>query len=479
MTPESSSTNCFGSSTATFAWRGVVLLLWFTLPALSQPLHLDMDVFAARRTDFVKQLPARSIAIFACKPEYIRNGDIEYTYRQESNFYYLTGFEEPQSILLLNPSAARYKYVLFVRPRNPMLETWQGARTGVEGAMLTFRADTAIAFNDFQRSVPSLLPDNGTLYYSFGINPRIDDMIRAMFTEGQHAENWTTRDPAPLLAEMRLIKNEGDWRMGFQKAIDISAQAHLEAFKAIRPGMYEYEVQAVFEYVYRKNGSQRDGYPCIIGSGPNSCTLHYEENSRQMRDGDMVLMDCGAEYGYYSADITRTVPVNGRFTNEQRQIYQLVLDAQTTAVRLVRPGAVKSALDSAMNEVLGNGLVRLNLIKDKNDLQILTLHGFSHWLGMEVHDVGKTTVDGNSRPLIPGMVFTVEPGIYIRPDVPSKLKDLKYTDEEIEQRKATIQRYMNIGVRIEDDVLVTESGHRILSDAVPRDIGAIEDLMRH
>ncbi len=243
--------------------------------------------------------------------------------------------------------------------------------------------------------------------------------------------------------------------------------------------MYEYEVQAVFEYTYRRNGSQRNGYPCIIGSGPNSCTLHYDENTRQMKDGDMVLMDCGAEYGYYSADITRTVPVNGKFTREQKQIYQLVLDAQNAAIHLVRPGTIKSTLDSAMNEVLGNGLVRLNFIKHKNDFTIFTLHGFSHWLGMEVHDVGRTVVDGKSRALVPGMVFTLEPGIYVRPDVFNKMKDLNYTDDEIDQRKATIQRYMDIGVRIEDDVVVTENGCKNLSEAAPRDIDAIEALMRH
>ena len=438
-----------------------------------------MEVFAERRATFTRQLSPQSIAIFPCKPECVRNGDVEYEYRQESNFYYLTGFEEPESIMLLNPSAERYRFVLFVRPRNPMMETWQGARAGVEGAMSMFRADTALTYKDFQSALSSFIGGKGTLYYSFGINPKIDETMRTMFMDGTHAENWTTRDPAPLLGEMRLIKNEGDWRMGFQEAIDISAQAHREAFKAIRPGMYEYEVQAVFEYVYRKNGSRRDGYPCIIGSGPNSCTLHYDENSRQMKDGDLVLMDCGAEYGYYSADITRTVPVNGKFSEEQRQIYQLVLDAQTAAIALVKPGTIKSSLDSAMNEVLGDGLMRLSFIKNKRDFTIFTLHGFSHWLGLEVHDVGKAIVDGKPGPLEPGMVFTLEPGIYVRPDVLGKLKDLKYTGAEMDQCKAAIQQYMNIGVRIEDDVLVTESGCKVLSAAAPRDMEAIEALMKH
>jgi Xaa-Pro aminopeptidase len=197
-----------------------------------------------------------------------------------------------------------------------------------------------------------------------------------------------------------------------------------------------------------------------------------------MRDGEVVLMDCAAEYGYYSADITRTVPVNGKFTKEQREVYQLVLDSQNAAMRIVRPGVIKSALDSVINEVLGSGLVRLGFIKEKKDSRIFTLHGYSHWLGLEVHDVGKRTVDGKSRPLTAGMVFTIEPGIYVRADLFDKMKELHYTDNEIEELRTRITRYMNIGVRIEDDVVVTENGYKNLSEAAPRDIDAIEALMK-
>jgi len=437
-----------------------------------------MEVFAERRAKFMQQLTPQSVAILPCKPEYVRNGDVEYEYRQESNFYYLSGFEEPESILLLNPSAARYKYVLFVRGRNPGRETYDGARAGIDGAMSMFKADTAVLFTDFQKSASSLLPKVGTLYYSFGINPKIDETVRNMFLERQRGDNWSSMDLAPLLAEMRLIKNDGDWKMGFTKAIDISAQAHIEAFKAIKPGVYEYEVQAVFEHVYRKTGSPRNGYPCIVGSGPNSGTLHYNKNTCQMKSGEVVLMDCGAEYGYYSADITRTVPVNGKFTKEQREIYQLVLDAQNAAIRMVKPGIVKSALDSAITEVLGTGLVKLGFLKDKKDSRIFTLHGYSHWLGLEVHDVGRSTVDGKPRKLAEGMVFTIEPGIYVRQDVFDKMKDLKYTEDEISKIRTRLERYMNIGVRIEDDVVVTDDGYKNLSDAAPRDIDAIEALMK-
>jgi Xaa-Pro aminopeptidase len=435
-----------------------------------------MEVFAQRRDRLVQQIVPNGVVLLACKPEYVRNGDVEYEYRQESNFYYLSGFEEPESILLLNPSASQYKYVMFVRRKNPQAETWEGDRAGIEGATTTFKADTALAFPDFQRTVMSFVPAGGTLYYAFGTNPAIDERVRLLF--GENAA-WRIQNVTPLLAEMRLIKNEGDWRMGFARAIEISAQAHIEAFKAIAPGMYEYEVQAVFEYVYRKNGSPRNGYPCIVGSGPNSGILHYNANSRQMKSGDVVLMDCGAEYGCYSADVTRTVPVDGKFTREQREIYQLVLDAQNAAIAMVRPGVVKNVLDSAITDVLGTGLVRLGFLKDKRDSRIFTLHGYSHWLGLDVHDVGKATVDGKPRRLAEGMVFTIEPGIYIRPDVVDKMKDLNYSDEDIAAIQDRLGPYMHIGIRIEDDILVTETGYRNLSEAAPREIDAIELLMKH
>jgi Xaa-Pro aminopeptidase len=458
--------------------RTLILFMLPALGALAQPLQLDMAVFAQRRAEFMKQLGPQSAALFASKPEYIRNGDVEYDYRQESNFYYLTGFEEPESILLLNPSAEKYKYILFVRRRNPGTEIWQADRAGVDGAMVLFKADTALASSDFQQLVISFLPKTGTLYYSFGINPKTDDMVRGIFLEGQNGDNWSIKDPVPILAEMRLIKNEGDWKMGLRTAIDISTQAHIDAFKSIKPGMFEYEVQAVFEHTYRKNGSPRNAYPCIVGSGPNSCTLHYDKNTRQMREGELVLMDCGAEYGYYAADVTRTVPVNGKFTKEQREIYQIVLDAQKAAIRMVKPGLIKSTLDSAMTEILGTGLVALGFIKDKKDSHIFTLHGFSHWIGLEVHDVGKITLNGKSRALIPGMVFTLEPGIYIRPDVFGKMKDLKYADEEIAKLRLKLQPYMNIGVRVEDDIVVTDTGCTNLSEDAPREMDVIEALMQ-
>jgi Xaa-Pro aminopeptidase len=457
--------------------RLLLSALVFPLPLFAQPIELDMDVFGARRDQFMQALEPGGTAIFPCKPEYQRNLDVEYEYRQESNFYYLSGFEEPESILLLNPAAPRYRFVMFVRNRDPRTETYDGPRAGVEGAMSVFRADTALLYADFEKAVYRYMSFAGPLYYTFGINPRLDEIMRTICIDRRSGINCPLIDPAPILAGMRLIKNDGDWKNGLRKAIDISALGHRAAMKAIRPGKYEMEIQAVFESTFRTAGSPRNGYPCIVGSGPNSGILHYSRNTRKMLDGEVILMDCGAEYGYYSADITRTVPVNGRFSQEQRAIYQIVLDAQQAAMDLVRPGATFSTLDSAINRVIGNGLKSLGLIRDTKDARMYTLHGYCHWIGLEVHDVGGYTEGGKPMTFRPGMVFTIEPGIYVRSDIPDKMKERGYSDEEVSEFRRSMEPYMNIGVRIEDDILVTESGMENLSTAAPRSIEDIEELM--
>jgi Xaa-Pro aminopeptidase len=241
--------------------------------------------------------------------------------------------------------------------------------------------------------------------------------------------------------------------------------------------MYEYEIQAIFEYVYRKNGSPRNGFPCIIGSGPNSTILHYDKNNRRLEDGEMILMDCAAEYGNYSADITRTVPANGKFTKEQKDIYTIVLDAQNAAMAMVKPGTKLADLDKKINEVLANGLIDLGFIKNAKELWMFSRHGYSHWIGLEVHDVGAYKQNGKHVALEPGMVFTIEPGLYVRPDIADKMKTGDYTESERDELRSKLERYMHIGVRIEDDILVTDTGFENLSRAVPRKIVDIEDLM--
>jgi Xaa-Pro aminopeptidase len=455
-----------------------ILLVLLTATAAGQPLQLDMSVFAQRRATFISRMEPRSAAIFAAAPEYVRNLDVEYEYRQESNFYYLSGFEEPESILLLVRSPENVKYILFVQKRDPRSEAYEGPRSGVEGAIAFYKADTAFTVDEFERLIYRFVPHDAMVYYTFGINSRVDDKVKRLFIQRRSAGDWPISDPAPLVAEMRVIKNKGDFQMGLERAIDISAQAHQEAIRSIHPGMYEYEVQAIFEYVYRKNGSPRNAYPCIVGSGPNSSVLHYSTNIRRMNDGDVVVMDCGAEYGYYAADITRTVPVNGAFSREQRALYQLVLDAQNTAMNAVRPGLVKSALDTIINNVLGKGLLQLGLIKDARDFRLYTRHGYSHWLGLDVHDVGSYTADGASRRLEPGMVFTLEPGVYVSPGIYDAMKHGGYTEDDVTQLRPVVDRYMNIAIRIEDNVLVTQGGFRNLSASAPREVDAIEHLMK-
>ncbi|MGA2624053.1 MAG: aminopeptidase P N-terminal domain-containing protein [Bacteroidota bacterium] len=450
------------------------LLVVSGINAHAQPLQLDMDVFAARRAAFMDKMDPSGIAIFPSKPVYVRNGDITYGYRQESNFYYLSGFEEPDAILLLAPSNDKYKFVMFIGKPDPQRDIVEGPRTGVEGAMGTFRADTALYYDDFEISVYQFIKREGVFYYPFGINPEIDEKVQKRFTN----DYWHTTNPFPMLSEMRLIKQDADWRMGFRQAIDISVKAHVEAIKSIRPGMYEYEIQGIFEHIYRKNGSPRNAYPCIIASGPNSCTLHYSKNTRRMNDGELVLMDCAAEYGYYAADITRTVPVNGTFSKEERTIYQIALDAQDAAMKTVRPGVQFRALSDVIDSVLSNRLAELGFLKQKRDLSMFTLHRYTHWLGLDVHDVGEYTTNGESRVLEPGMVFAIEPGIYIRSDIFDRLKGKGYTDYDLEMLRPILQPYVNIGVRIEDDVAVTNDGFINLSAGAPRGIDEIENLMR-
>ncbi len=454
------------------------LFLLLAKSTLAQPIQLDMNVFADRRDAFMKKMEPNSAALLPCKPEYLRNLDVEFEYRQESNFYYLSGYEEPESILLINPSAPKYKFVMFVRKRDPGRETYDGPRSGIDGAMSMFKADTALLFDDFRTTAYRYLARGGTIYYNFGINPKIDDMMREMFVERRSGQNFPIVDPSPILAEMRLLKDESDLQMGMRKAVEISVKGHIEAMKSVEPDMNEAELQAVHEFVYRRNGSPRNGYGCIVGSGPNSTILHYGRNNRQMKDGDVVHMDCAAEYGYYSADVTRTVPVKGQFSKEQREIYQIVLDAQKAAMHLVKPGLIKKAMGDAIDSVLGNGLLKLGFIKDKKDFRMFSLHGYSHWIGLEVHDVGNYSVNGTSRPLETGMCFTIEPGIYVRPDVFEKMKKQSYSVAEIEAIRKRLEPYMNIGIRIEDDILVTEDGFINMSEGAPREIDAIEKLMK-
>ena len=369
----------------------------------------------------MRQMDSNAVAIFPSKLVYQRNLDVDYPYRQESNFYYLSSFEEPKSLLFLDPSALQYKYIMYVQEGTHFSKVWSGSRAGAEGAINLFQADTALSIDDLKSTLRKFIRYDRPIYYTFGINEEIDRFMQENFINKRSNANWQIIDPAPILNEMRLIKTEDDFETGLEKAIEISSDAHIEVMKAIQPDMYEYEIQAIFEYVYRKGGSPRNGYPCIIGSGPNATIMHYEKNSRQIEDGDLVLMDCAAEYGYYSADITRTIPANGEFTEEQKEIYEIVLNAQKSAIAMVKPGITLDDIKEKIDDVFTEGLGRVGLIKDKSETRLFSLHGYCHWIGLDVHDVGAYRINNQHVPLQPGMVFTIEPGLYFRPEILDRL----------------------------------------------------------
>jgi Xaa-Pro aminopeptidase len=383
-----------------------------------------MTIFEQRRKRFMSQMQD-GVAVFFAAPVRKRNNDVDHDYRQDSDFYYLTGFEEPESVCVLAPSNQIQQFTLFVLPRDPEKETWTGIRNGVEGAIKHFGANRAYTINELSDVLPQFLQNNPRLYYSINRNPEADqiifkafDQLREMHRTGIYPPNEIV-DPFEILSEMRLIKTPEDLEI-LQKAIDLSVKGHIAAMKSAKPGKYEYEIQAVLEYAFRSGGSTRNGYPCIVGSGPSTCILHYTTNNRQMFDGDLLLIDAGAEFGYFTGDVTRTYPVNGRFTPEQKAVYEIVLEAQKSAIAMVRPGNTFMQVHEVTIEILTEGLVSLGLLKgttkeniESEEYKKYFMHRTSHWLGMDVHDVGKYRKDGEWRVLQEGMVLTVEPGLYI------------------------------------------------------------------
>src|SRR2546427_2084874 len=423
-------------------------------------------------TEFMRRMDPKSVAIIPAAREAVRSHDTNYRYRQNSDFFYLTGFEEPDAIAVIAPSKEK-KFTLFVRPRDLEQEIWNGYRAGVEGAVTDYSADEAFPINEFDDKLPEILDGPSVLYYAFGHStPEMDQKIIRQLTSMRESNRKpleppaTIVDPTSILHEMRVLKSAEEVEI-MQRAADIAAEAHVEAMKSVRPGMMEYEVEAMLEAYFRKHGASGSSYTSIVGAGGNATVLHYISNQDQLRDGDLLLLDAGAEYKGYASDITRTFPINGRFTDAQRDIYDLVLDTQMSCVEMVRPGVRHEDIKNHSIEMLTEGMVRLGLLQGKPEDLIkeekfkqFYMHGLGHFLGIDVHDVGRYYSDGESRPLEPGMVMTVEPGIYISPST-----------------KEIPEKYLGIGVRIEDDVLVTENGPRVLSHKVPKDAKEIEALM--
>ena len=468
----------------TFA-RICILLLTLASIAFSQEanyLVYDRDqippsVYHARREKLIEELGNDAVAIFYSAPERTRNADTDYRYRQDDNFYYLTGFNEPNDILLLSGRGMAVpdlrdstridsvKEIFFVQSRNPLFEQWTGRRFGPEGAMKLLGVQHALPIEKFKSIFPGILPMSGmkSLYVqnlakeSSGKISEILQPVRSTIDELKaNGSQIEVKDPSAVVKKYRVVKSPEEIAL-ITKAAHISAVAHRQAMMSCAPGMAEYELQAVFEYVFDKLGSEYPAYPCIVGSAENSVILHYDTNRRIIADGDIVLADCAAEYHNYASDVTRTFPANGKFSAAQRRIYQIVLNAQNTAIGMMKPGVAWIDVTAKADSVLENGLFDLGIVKEKNKREFRRFypHGLGHAVGLDVHDV-------SSPVMLPGIVYTIEPGIYI----PDNIQGID-------------PQYVNLGVRIEDDILITSNGHKILSEEAPREIDDIEALMKH
>ncbi|MCP9495237.1 MAG: Xaa-Pro aminopeptidase [Pyrinomonadaceae bacterium MAG19_C2-C3] len=422
--------------------------------------------------ELMRRLTANDIAIIPGALETVRSNDTNHRYRQSSDFYYLTGYDEPEAIAVIRPAHEEHPYILFVRPRDAEKEVWDGERAGVEGAKEIYGADEAFPIAEFEAKLPELLTGRSNLIYRLGTHPNLDQnvikhlaLLRAMTRKGIVAP-LTVTDTATVIHEMRVTKTDDELKL-IERAAQISAEAHVAAMKAIKPGMYEYEVEALVEYVFRKNGCDAASYGSIVGGGNNATVLHYVRNDRELKDGDLVLLDAGAEYKSYAGDITRTFPVNGKFTEAQREIYELVLEAQTACVAGVRPGISMDELYNLSVEILTAGMIRLGLLEgdaakliEEGAHKKFYMHKLGHFIGMDVHDVGAYYRDGKPRPLEAGIVVTIEPGLYIS-----------------QEAENVPDKYRGIGVRIEDNVVVTTEGGRVLTGDVPKSVEEIEALM--
>lgn len=432
---------------------------------------IKMTDYAKRRKYLMQQVGQSGVVILPAAPEVLRNGDSHYLYRQNSDFYYLTGFEEPESVLVLAPKRKEGEYVMFNRSRDPDKEIWDGPRAGQDGVCQFFLADQSFPITELETILPDLIAGRETVHYPFGLNKSFDKVlfralnkVRAKVRSGLQSPIAFV-DIMPSIHEMRLFKSPSEVEM-IQKAIDISAKAHIRAMQFCKPGLNEYQLEAEILHEFHRNGARSPAYLPIVGSGRNTCVLHYIANNQPIANGDLLLIDAGAEYQNYASDITRTFPANGRFSSEQRAIYELVLESQLAAIKAVKPGASCIAMQSIVIKVLTQGLIDLGILKgrledliEKQAFLPFYMHRSGHWMGLDVHDAGRYKVDNKWRLLQPGMVFTVEPGLYIT-DVPGVPK-----------------RWHNIGVRIEDNILVTAKGHEVLSQKIPKRISEIEAIM--
>ncbi len=408
-------------------------------------------------------------AIFHSAPVAVMHNDVEYTFRQDSDFFYLTGFNEPEAVAVLAPHHEEHRFILFVQPKEREKEVWTGYRTGVEAAKEKFGADEAYPIAELHEKLPQYLEKADRIYYHLGRDRAFNNTILTHWQclMAGYPKRGTgpiaIESTNPILHAMRQVKSAAELQL-MRQAVAISVDAHNHAREFTKPGRYEYEVQAELEHIFRRRGGMGPAYPSIVASGANSCVLHYIENNRQMQDNELLLIDAGCDYGYYNADITRTFPVGNKFTPEQKTLYEIVLKAQLEAIAQVQPGNPYNSFHDTAVRVLVEGLMDLGLLAGdieeiikEEKYKPFYMHRTGHWLGLDVHDAGVYKHGENWQILQPGHVVTVEPGLYIGPDV-----------EPVEGQPAIDERWRGIGIRIEDDVLVTELGHEILTAAVPK-----------
>jgi Xaa-Pro aminopeptidase len=427
------------------------------------------ETWASRRRAWTERMARASpgaVAVLPSAPVFRRNNDVEHEYRQDSDLFYLTGFDEPESVAVFD--SKDHKWTLFVRPRDPDREIWDGPRAGVDGAKSLHGADEAWPIADLDEKLPALLQDRERLYYRLGQYRAFDDRVLAALdrVRGRSRTGVVAPteivDPGSILHDMRLRKSRSEVET-MRSAARITREAHELAMQRAQPGMHEYEIEALLLDTFRRHGSERPAYGSIVGSGPNACVLHYRKNDRRIGEGELLLIDAGCELGYYASDVTRTFPVARGFSREQQAIYELVLEAQLAAIPAARPGATLEQIHGICVQVVTRGLARLGLLSGEVEKLVqdgaykkFFMHRTSHWLGMDVHDVGNYFVDGKPRPLEPGMVLTVEPGIYIGPE-----------------EAAVALEWRSIGVRIEDDVVVTSGDPDVLTAGIPKTVDEV------
>ena len=435
-------------------------------------MSISKTEYARRRRNLMGMMEPNSIAIIPSAREQLRSRDTEFHFRQDSDFYYLSGFPEPEAVLVLIPGRRHGQFVMFCREKDPGLELWNGYRAGPDGACAEYGADDAFPIGDIDDILPGLIEGRERVYYSMGRSAGFDRQIMGWVNSIRSKEAAGAVPPGEfndlnhMLHDMRLSKSAAELRL-MRRAADITARGHQRAMRQCRPGMYEYQLEAELQHEFLTSGARHPAYLSIVGSGANACTLHYVANTAKLRDGDLVLVDAGCEYEYYAADVTRTFPVNGRFSPPQRALYELVLRAQEAAIAEIRPGNHWNQPHDASVRVITAGLVQLGLLRGKvanlvkrKAYRDFYMHRVGHWLGLDVHDVGDYRVGGEWRLLEPGMVMTVEPGIYVAP-----------------QNRKVAAKWRGIGIRIEDDVVVTRDGCEVMTGKAPKTVEEIEALM--